>query len=162
MVDELNCSSNTFRYKDPTLVNQNFSWQSILQRLCADEAVILLLVVASEGSAPGKPGFVMAVSKEKALQGSIGGGAVEYELVEHAHKLLHSGINPDIDSNIDSDIDIADTPYPLRPELLYRSHNGSGAVCMRCRTHLGWFFSNAKGSQTGNDYFYALIARQIL
>ncbi|MCI5143103.1 MAG: XdhC family protein, partial [Candidatus Electrothrix sp. ATG1] len=108
-------------------MNQNFSWQSILQRLCADEPVILLLVVASEGSAPGKPGFVMAVSKEKTLQGSIGGGAVEYELVEYAHKLLHSGINPDTDSNIDSDIVVTDTPYNLHPELLYRSHNGSGA-----------------------------------
>ena len=93
-------------------MNKNFSWQPILQSLCTGEPVILLVVVASEGSAPGKPGFVMAVSKDKTLQGSIGGGAVEYELVDYAYDLLHAATG------------WADK---VRPEFLHRTHRDSGS-----------------------------------
>ncbi|WLE97420.1 MAG: XdhC family protein [Candidatus Electrothrix communis] len=93
-------------------MNRNFSWQPILQSLGAGEPVILLVVVASVGSAPGKPGFVMAVSKDKTLQGSIGGGAVEYELVDYAYDLLHSATGR------------ADK---VRPEFLHRTHRDSGS-----------------------------------
>ncbi|MCW5202529.1 XdhC family protein [Desulfobulbus sp. US4] len=93
-------------------MNRNFSWQPILQSLGAGEPVILLVVVASKGSAPGKPGFVMAVSKDKTLQGSIGGGAVEYELVDYAYDLLHSATGR------------ADK---VRPEFLHRTHRDSGS-----------------------------------
>ncbi|MCI5126668.1 MAG: XdhC/CoxI family protein [Candidatus Electrothrix sp. AR5] len=57
----------------------------------------------------------MAVSKDKTLQGSIGGGAVEYELVDYAYDLLHS------------DVEHVDSAHNVRPEFLHRTHRDSGS-----------------------------------
>jgi xanthine dehydrogenase accessory factor len=47
-----------------------------------------MIVVNSEGSSPGRPGFKMLVSSTGDLNGSIGGGIMEYNLVEQARKKL--------------------------------------------------------------------------
>jgi xanthine dehydrogenase accessory factor len=52
-----------------------------------DERGILLTVVSSSGHSPGREGFAMAVTKDK-LTGTIGGGAIEKNMVNAARTLL--------------------------------------------------------------------------
>jgi len=53
---------------------------------------MLLYVLESEGSSPGRRGFKMAVSADGEMNGTIGGGIMEYKLVEKSKSLLQSGI----------------------------------------------------------------------
>ncbi|EAY25508.1 XdhC family protein [Microscilla marina] len=62
-------------------------WQFINTQLEQYTPVMLLYVVESKGSSPGRQGFSIAVT-QKALQGSIGGGIMEHKLVEWARDLL--------------------------------------------------------------------------
>jgi len=49
---------------------------------------MLLYVVQSAGSSPGRQGFLMAVDAPGNMQGSIGGGIMEHKLVQLAQELL--------------------------------------------------------------------------
>ena len=60
----------------------------ILQRLQADIPTMLLQVVQSEGSSPGRQGFQMAIASDGQLSGSIGGGIMEHKLVEFSKNKL--------------------------------------------------------------------------
>ena len=62
-------------------------WQYINHNLHNSNKIILLWVLESEGSSPGRRGFKMAVSKE-GFFGTIGGGMMEHKLVEKAKTLL--------------------------------------------------------------------------
>lgn len=53
-----------------------------------EKRFVLMVVVANEGSSPGRKGFKMAVSRS-AMFGTIGGGIMEHKLVEYAHSLLN-------------------------------------------------------------------------
>ncbi len=68
-------------------------WAFIKNHIEKDGAVILMVVVDSEYSSPGRAGFKMAVSKNKEMIGSIGGGTMEHNLVEDAVKNLNSNKN---------------------------------------------------------------------
>lgn len=50
--------------------------------------VMLLLVVQSSGSSPGRQGFKMGIAINGEILGSIGGGIMEYNLVEEAKQYL--------------------------------------------------------------------------
>jgi len=63
-------------------------WNFILNKLNNNQEVILLTIIKSNGSSPGRQGFKMAISEDNELNGSIGGGVVEYDLAEQAKKLL--------------------------------------------------------------------------
>ncbi len=65
-------------------------WQFIENQLNINEKVMLLVVVESTGSSPGRQGFKMVVDTEGGLYGSIGGGIMEIKLVELAKKLLQN------------------------------------------------------------------------
>lgn len=65
-------------------------WQFIGDKISENKEVYLLLVIDSHGSSPGKQGFKMAVCDDGSLSGSIGGGTMEYELVERCKTLLSS------------------------------------------------------------------------
>ena len=51
-------------------------------------AFVLATVVASAGSTPQKPGSKMAVLEDGSLRGTVGGGAIELQIVEAARALL--------------------------------------------------------------------------
>ena len=68
-------------------------WTFIKNHIEKDGAVILMVVVDSEYSSPGRAGFKMAVSKNKEMIDSIGGGRMEHDLVEDAVKNLNSSKN---------------------------------------------------------------------
>ena len=63
-------------------------WNFIEDKLGEKNSLYLMIVVDSKGSSPGKPGFSMAVSNDGALFGSIGGGSMEFKLVEQCRELL--------------------------------------------------------------------------
>lgn len=63
-------------------------WKFILTKLSANENVILLCVLESEGSSPGRAGFKMAVATDGSFSGTIGGGIMEHKLTEKAKSLL--------------------------------------------------------------------------
>lgn len=64
------------------------TWQLIHQSLQHETAVMLLYVLESKGSSPGRQGFMMAVNAEGAMSGSMGGGIMEHKFVELAKATL--------------------------------------------------------------------------
>lgn len=58
--------------------------QQVLQE---EQRFILMVVIANEGSSPGRKGFKMLVTNNQ-LFGTIGGGIMEHKLVEYAQSLL--------------------------------------------------------------------------
>ena len=64
------------------------TWQFILQKFVQEDSIILLYVLQSNGSSPGRQGFKMAVSSDGDIFGTIGGGIMEHKFVELSHALL--------------------------------------------------------------------------
>lgn len=65
-------------------------WHFIQQKISANTNMFLLYVVESIGSSPGRQGFTMAVADDSSFSGTIGGGIMEFKLVEKAKTLLRS------------------------------------------------------------------------
>lgn len=72
-------------------MNQVQFWEFVHENLQAGEPLLLLLVVESGGSSPGRPGFKLAVNSAGTRRGTVGGGAVEKDLVDQAVALLSRG-----------------------------------------------------------------------
>ena len=53
---------------------------------------MLMLVVESSGSSPGRAGFLMAVNVSGEMEGSLGGGIMEHKFIELARVKLQSGV----------------------------------------------------------------------
>ena len=64
------------------------TWQFIHHKLASSVGVILLYVLESKGSSPGRQGFHMAVASDLTMAGTIGGGIMEHKLVELAKSML--------------------------------------------------------------------------
>ena len=71
--------------------NQLDTWQFIAKCLQLQQQVMLLYVVDSKGSSPGRAGFCMAVSTNGTTNGSIGGGIMEHKFVEMARARMLAG-----------------------------------------------------------------------
>ena len=67
------------------------TWKLIVQSLQQNIAVMLLYVLESKGSSPGRQGFFMAVHTKEEMEGSIGGGIMEHKFVEMAKERLRVG-----------------------------------------------------------------------
>ena len=63
-------------------------WEFIHEKLYDGIKVMLLYVVASEGSSPGRQGFNMAMAEDGTVCGTIGGGIMEHKFVEKAKLLM--------------------------------------------------------------------------
>jgi xanthine dehydrogenase accessory factor len=77
-------------------------WQLINKSLQQQVPVLLLYVLQSEGSSPGRAGFFMAVNAAGETEGSIGGGIMEHKFIELANDKLNTAqdIVPDIRKQI--------------------------------------------------------------
>ena len=65
-----------------------------------DKHGVLMVVIANEGSSPGRKGFKMVVTQNQ-MYGTIGGGIMEHKLVEYARSLSEkSTFNPFIKHQI--------------------------------------------------------------
>lgn len=76
---------DSFFVTQPFIMN---IWTFIQNKLQHSQKVMLLFVVESKGSSPGRKGFKMAVADDKSFEGTIGGGIMEFKLVEKARNLL--------------------------------------------------------------------------
>ncbi len=65
-------------------------WQHILTKLQDSQRVYLLVVVENSGSSPGRQGFKMLVAEDGFILGSIGGGVMEFSLVDEVKELLQT------------------------------------------------------------------------
>jgi xanthine dehydrogenase accessory factor len=63
-------------------------WSFIHSKLNSAVKVMLLFVLESNGSSPGRKGFSMAVAGDEEFCGTIGGGMMEHKLVEKAKRML--------------------------------------------------------------------------
>lgn len=64
---------------------------NIWKLLDGDHPAMLLYVLQSVGSSPGRQGFCMAVNDKGDMEGSIGGGIMEHKFVELAKEMLKEG-----------------------------------------------------------------------
>ena len=64
------------------------TWQFVQTSLEAKLKLVLLYVVESTGSSPGRKGFAMAVNEQGIFRGTIGGGIMEVKLIELAKNML--------------------------------------------------------------------------
>ena len=67
------------------------AWKLIAKSLQSTTGVVLLYVLESSGSSPGRQGFFMVVSATGEMEGSIGGGIMEHKFVELAKEKLREG-----------------------------------------------------------------------
>ena len=63
-------------------------WQFIDQKTISGTPVVLLYVLQSQGSSPGRQGFKMAFALDGEMNGSIGGGIMEHKLIEKARDMM--------------------------------------------------------------------------
>ncbi len=63
-------------------------WEFIHEKLYDGKKIMLLYVVESEGSSPGRKGFNMAIAEDGTVCGTIGGGIMEHKFVEKAKLLM--------------------------------------------------------------------------
>lgn len=63
-------------------------WEFIHEKLYDGGKVMLMYVLESEGSSPGRQGFKMALAEDGTYCGTIGGGIMEHKFVEKAKLLL--------------------------------------------------------------------------
>jgi xanthine dehydrogenase accessory factor len=68
------------------------TWKLIAESLNQNIPVMLLYVLESKGSSPGRQGFFMAVNANDEMEGSIGGGIMEHKFVEMVRKSLEPGV----------------------------------------------------------------------
>lgn len=64
------------------------TWQLIQESLQQKIEVMLLYVLESKGSSPGRQGFMMAVNARGEMNGSLGGGIMEQKFIELAKSKL--------------------------------------------------------------------------
>lgn len=67
-------------------------WGNVKLELEAGHRLMLMYVLKSDGSSPGRQGFKMVVSASSILLGSIGGGIMEHKLVELCRKELQNKV----------------------------------------------------------------------
>jgi xanthine dehydrogenase accessory factor len=94
------------------------TWQLINNSLQQNIPVMLLYVLESDGSSPGRQGFFMAVNATGDLSGSVGGGIMEHKFVEMAKEELRSKKEEN-------------SPIHIRKQIHNKSaaKNQSGMIC---------------------------------
>lgn len=116
-------------------------WQFAAEKLRQNESLILLVVVESSGSSPGRQGFKMIVSADE-MRGSIGGGVMEVSLVS-----LAQGKSKKVKGKIEAEI----------IEQIHRKNvpNSSGMICSG-RQKVILFELNSAHLKTIERIIYAL------
>lgn len=97
------------------MTKQLITWRLILKSLEQHIPVMLLYVLESAGSSPGRHGFFMAVNAAGEMEGSIGGGIMEHKFTEMAKEQLREKT----------------AGFTLRKQIHDKSavHNQSGMIC---------------------------------
>lgn len=75
-------------------------WTKAYQEVKLSGRAVLMYVIHSEGSSPGRQGFKMLVGSDGLLEGSIGGGPMEHKLVELCRSKIDQDFQPFIKRQI--------------------------------------------------------------
>ena len=67
--------------------------KKILELYESNMAFVIATVIESKGSAPGKSGFKIIVDSQGNTYGTVGGGEIEFEVIEHCKRLMSIGKN---------------------------------------------------------------------
>ena len=92
------------------------TWRLIRSSMERNIPVMLLLVLESKGSSPGRQGFLMAVNATGEMEGSIGGGMMEHKFVEMVKEKLR-------------DSSTCDTEIKIQVHDKSAAKNQSGMIC---------------------------------
>ena len=71
-----------------TVLPELATWRALRDELLRGRPAVLVCVVASSGSSPGRPGWLMAVGRDGRLAGTSGGGPGEQAAIASALDLL--------------------------------------------------------------------------
>lgn len=105
------------------------TWQLIHESLGRNVPVMLLYVLESHGSSPGRQGFLMAVNVLGEMAGSIGGGIMEHKFIELAKETLRNNA---------ATLSIR-TQYHDKKA----THNQSGMICSGDQTILQYYVQSS-------------------
>lgn len=104
----------------------------------------LATVIDSKGSSPGKVGFKMIVKSDGTSIGTVGGGAIEEEVIEEAIGRIHSGENgtkeyllSDKKESVKGDVTIVPMSCSGRVTIFYEVHGKLPTVFVFGGGHVG-------------------------
>lgn len=72
-------------------------------RVSQGQRAALIILTKNRGSAPGRSGATMAVFQDGSILGTVGGGAIEYDLMKRAKEAIREGYDFDFDYNLSRD-----------------------------------------------------------
>ena len=72
----------------------------------ADDSLVLVTIIATEGSTYRKPGAMMLISRDQQFEGMISGGCLEGDLLHHAADVFTSGEPKFVDYDMHADEDL--------------------------------------------------------
>jgi len=75
----------------PTRTRDSDVWDALERWRAARRPFVLATVVGTRGFTPRKAAAHMLIAADGATVGTIGGGAIEHEVIEHARRLFESG-----------------------------------------------------------------------
>lgn len=81
-------------------------YEKILQLEQSDIVSALCIVTKTSGSAPGKPGMKMLVYEDGSITGTIGGGAIEKDVIEKALELMQTSTPQYYTFNLKNDLNM--------------------------------------------------------
>ncbi|MBU1096752.1 MAG: hypothetical protein CVV23_01520 [Ignavibacteriae bacterium HGW-Ignavibacteriae-2] len=87
------------------------------QLIESNSPFVLTTVIESKGSSPGKSGFKMIVLSNGETIGTVGGGAIEVKVKEHAMVLLNNGCNEFKDYLLDADKEVLNSEKEIVPMM---------------------------------------------
>jgi len=128
-------------------------WKKVLSLLKEKEKVFLAMVVDHTIHSPGTTGAKLLVTKNKEIMGTIGGGIMEYELVNRAQEILS-------DENFIPEI------QTLIPEIQTLNHKKSGSgelsgmICAGKQTNLYYVCEPEKDRKTVKEMVQILSENQ--
>ena len=64
-------------------------WKFVTNKLRENKKVILLTVADSFRSSPGRAGFKLAISDDDEMVGTVGGGIMEYDMLNESQKYIN-------------------------------------------------------------------------
>ncbi len=68
-------------------------WEYISEKISSEKKVVLLVVVDASNNSPGRTGFKMAIANDTTLIGTIGGGIMEFNILNEIKESFSKGNN---------------------------------------------------------------------
>ena len=80
--------------------------RKVYESINRGESVALATITSSSGSTPGKSGAIMAVWKDQSIAGSVGGGKIEFEVIQKSVQCILEDKDDTFDYNLNDSGDL--------------------------------------------------------